>query len=447
MNDRQTDTRTPLGRRFLTVWLGQTASATGSVVSGVGVAVYIFLETGSAAWLGTLTAMAAAPFVLVGPFLAIVDRFPRKSVMIVADTIAATGWLAVLALAMSGRLEAWHLVVAAFVGGVGTAFQFPASQAAIPQLVLPGALDRANGLSQLGPTMGVVLGPILATPLVARWGLEAVVAVDLVTFVVAMATVAAVRFDEVPIDDTDRTAGWKPVVGFLRDEGRPLVGLMLTLGVVNLCLAFFNVSLITAATEIAGAARAGLPLAVAGGAMVAGSLAVGAFGIPERRVRTLAITLWMVALGCAVAASRPSLMLVTLGAGIAVVTVPVVNASVSTVFHERTPGVLQGRVFGIRGAVGRALEPIGSLVAGLAIARVAVPAVQPGTASADVLAPLIGTGPGRGSAIVLLATGLALAGLASWLTWGSLAATIDAASVDREAPPAADPLMESLTAA
>jgi MFS family permease len=417
------------------------------VVSGVGVAVYIFLETGSAAWLGVLTAMAAAPFVLVGPFLAIVDRFPRKSVMIAADTIAATGWLAVLALAMSGRLEAWHLVVAAFVGGVGTAFQFPASQAAIPQLVPPGALDRANGLSQLGPTMGVVLGPILATPLVAHWGLEAVIAVDLVTFVAAMATVATVRFDDVPIDDTDRAAGWKPVLDFLRDEGRPLVGLMLTLGVVNLCLAFFNVSLITAATEIGGAARAGLPLAVAGGAMVAGSLAVGAFGIPERRIRTLAITLWMVAVGCAVAASRPSLVLVTVGAGIALVTVPAVNASISTVFHERTPSLLQGRVFGIRGAVGRALEPIGSLVAGLVIARVAVPAVQPGTASADVLAHLIGTGPGRGSAIVLLATGLVIASLATWLTRGSLAATIDAAPVDRGVLPAADPLMEPLAAA
>ena len=71
----------PLGRRFLTVWVGQTASLVGSAVSGVGVAVWVYLETGSAAWLGVLAAMAAVPAVLAGPFLPIVDRFPRRTTM------------------------------------------------------------------------------------------------------------------------------------------------------------------------------------------------------------------------------------------------------------------------------------------------------------------------------------------------------------------------------
>ncbi len=54
-------TMSTLGHRFFIVWAGQTVSAIGSSLSGVGVAVYVFLETGSAAWLGLLTALAALP--------------------------------------------------------------------------------------------------------------------------------------------------------------------------------------------------------------------------------------------------------------------------------------------------------------------------------------------------------------------------------------------------
>ena len=178
--------RPPLGRRFLTVWAGQTLSAIGSTLSAIGAAVYVFVETGSATWLGVLVASAAIPFVVTGPLLSLVDRFPRRTVMIAADVIAATGTIAALALALAGRLEVWQLAAAGFVGGVGTSFQIPAAQAAVPELVEPEALGRANGLYQLGPAAGIIAGPVLATPLVAWWGVEAVLLADLATFVVAV---------------------------------------------------------------------------------------------------------------------------------------------------------------------------------------------------------------------------------------------------------------------
>ena len=48
-------------------------------------------------------------------------------------------------------------------------------------LVDPAALARANGLAQLGPAAGIVIGPALASPLVARWGIEDVLGLDLAT--------------------------------------------------------------------------------------------------------------------------------------------------------------------------------------------------------------------------------------------------------------------------
>ncbi|MFP5489103.1 MAG: hypothetical protein ACLGHQ_12460, partial [Acidimicrobiia bacterium] len=96
-------TAPPLGRAFLAVWFGQTVSLIGSSVSAIGVAVWVFLETGSAAWLGVLAAMAAVPTLVAGPFLPIVDRFPRRTRMIAADTAATVGTVVALGRAAHGR--------------------------------------------------------------------------------------------------------------------------------------------------------------------------------------------------------------------------------------------------------------------------------------------------------------------------------------------------------
>jgi MFS family permease len=415
--------RPPLGRRFVTVWAGQTLSAIGSVLSGIGVAVYVFLETGSTAWLGLLAALAAVPYVVTGPLLPVVDRFPRRTVMIAGDVLASVGSVIALVLAMAGRLEVWHLAAAGFVGGLGSSFQFPAFQAAVPLLVESDALGRANGLNQLGPAVGIVIGPVLATPLIAWWGIEAVLIADLATFAIAVVATLAVRFGTASplVDDgadasaTPDDGTWRTTWAWLRRTGRPLVVLLAAMAVVNFCLAFFNIALIALATDVAGAARAGLVLGAGGVTMIVGTLMVGHRGVPERRVRMFAFALALFGLGCAIAASRPAFGLLIVGVIVALAAVPAVNAAVATIFHERVPGSMQGRVFGLRSAIGRALEPVGSLVGGLTIAHIAVPAMTDGGAAAGSLGALLGTGPERGAAAVLLVTGLALVTLGVWL--------------------------------
>jgi DHA3 family macrolide efflux protein-like MFS transporter len=416
----------PLGHPFLIVWFGQTVSAIGSAVAGIGLAVYVFLQTDSAAWLGVLSALAAVPFALAGPFMPLVDRISRRRMMIIGDCVAAAGPATALALSFAGALEMWHLAVAVFIGGVGSAFQNPAAQAAVPLLVDRASVDRANGLSQLGPALAMVAGPLVATPLVAWWGIRAVLIVDLVTFAFAVVTVGAVRFHGDLGDDHARTSvtpagrGWKEATGWLRGEGRPLLALMCAGAVTNFCLSLFNVSLLALATELGGAAKAGIVIAAVGGAAIAGSLIAARRGIPDDRVMVFSGGLGLTAVGCVVAAARPSFAIVMLGAILAVVAIPMVNATSATMFHERVPREIQGRVFGVRGAIGRSLDPVGALVAGFAISRIAEPAMREGGVLAPSLGSFVGSGPGRGPAVVLLVAGLSLGAIAWWLAKSSI---------------------------
>jgi MFS family permease len=426
-----TPTPRPLGRAFWRIWSAQTVSTLGSSVAGFGIAVHVFLDSGNAVWLGLLMAAASLPFVVLAPLLGRIDRFERRTVMITGDLIAAVGTVTALVFALTGRLEVWHLVIAAVIGGIGTAIQMPAAQAAIPALVGRDQLDRANGLAQIGPAGGIVAAPVIATMLVAQWGITAVLIADVVSFAVAVVATALTPFrshllgdvvDDVDprpsattdaaSDSTHPASGWTPVFEWMRTSGRGVAALMAVSATVNLCLGFFNVALVAVVATV-DEQWAGVPLAVGGIAMIGSSMVIGQRGLPERRVPAIALGVCMLAAGCTICGLRPSLAVVAIGAAIALAAVPVVSSAASTMLHERVPTALQGRMFALRGGISRSLDPLGAVVAGVVISVLAEPAMSPGGALDRTFGRLLATGAGRGAALVMIFVGLALAVIAA----------------------------------
>ncbi len=410
----------PLGAAFWRIWSAQTVSTLGSAVAGFGIAVHVFLDSGNALWLGVLMAAAGLPFVVLAPLLGRIDRFDRRTVMIVGDSVAAVGTLAALAFALGGSLEVWHLVTAAVIGGIGTAIQMPAAQAAVPALVQPDSLDRANGLSQIGPAGGIVAAPVIATMLVSRWGITAVLIVDAVTFAVAVIATALTPFRSRPdhhvehhLDDSDRCdstveqKGWAPVFDWMRGPGHGVAALLALSATVNLCLGFFNVALVAVVATI-DEQWAGLPLAAGGVAMLGAGIVIGRRGLPDRRVPAITMGLFMLAAGCAICGLRPSLTVVALGAAVALAAVPILSTASTTMLHERVPAGMHGRMFALRGGISRALDPIGAVMAGVTISALAEPAMSPDGALHRTAGRVLATGDGRGAALVMVLVGSAI---------------------------------------
>ena len=402
-----------LGRTFVRICITQTLSIIGSTLSSIGVAVYVYLETGDPRWLGALMASSSAPFLVMAPLLARLDRCSRRSMLLVGDCLAAIGPVLALTLALAGRLAVWHLLVVGLLSGIGNAVQAPAASAMVPALVPSGSpemLARANGLFQLGPAAGIVVGPAVATPLVAWFGVEAVLLVDVATFVVAVTVTLLTPFtdavDARPVADDD--GSWRAALSWLWSEGRALVVLLVAMGVVNFLLSFFNISMLAVSTDVGGAALAGVAIALGGMAMIGGSFATGRVGVATRPVHVFAVALSVTALGCGVAALRPWFPLVVAGVVVALAPVSLVNAGVATLFHTRVPVGLHGRVFAVRSTIARSLDPIGAVLAGLVIAEIAAPTMSDGGAVASAFGWVLTTGPERGAALVLLCTGLGL---------------------------------------
>ncbi len=143
--------------RSAALWLDQVARP-----------VLVYELTGSAVLLGTVLAARMAPNLVLGIFAgAIVDRYPRRTILVLsqAGNVVAAGALFLLLLA--DIAEAWHVILLAAAAGVNIAFFQPARQAILPAMVPASALRPAVALSQTANTVMRIGGALLAGLLLA----------------------------------------------------------------------------------------------------------------------------------------------------------------------------------------------------------------------------------------------------------------------------------------
>ena len=132
-------------RTFFTIAFGQFISLVGSSLTGFALGIWVFQETGSVTLLSLIFMMAMVPGTILAPFAgALVDRGDRKTIMLLADSVAAVTTLAVALLVLTGRQELWNIFVLVTVGPVAKTFQVPAYVASVPLLVPKRHLGRAD---------------------------------------------------------------------------------------------------------------------------------------------------------------------------------------------------------------------------------------------------------------------------------------------------------------
>jgi DHA3 family tetracycline resistance protein-like MFS transporter len=194
--DRRMRILVPLRHRdFRMLWTGMTASLLGDGIFYVALAwqAYELSNTPSAlSMIGVAMTVPHVVFLLAGGVVS--DRFDRRKVMIAADLMRAVAVGALGALALSGRLELWHMFVLSGVFGAGTAFFGPAFDAIVPGLVPDAELNQANSLDQLvRPAALRMLGPALGGWIVATGDPGTAFVVDACTFAFSIACVALMR--------------------------------------------------------------------------------------------------------------------------------------------------------------------------------------------------------------------------------------------------------------
>lgn len=359
-------------RDFLRVWAGQFVSTLGDGVHRIAVLWWARQATGSNLIVVLVALASVLPTLAAAPMAGwLVDRFPRRGLMLAADGVRVLT-SATLATALWAGWTSTALVMAvSAVAAIAAAVFDPALMASVSVLVPEECRAKANSMIGGGGALAGIGGPALGGLLIGTVGTTAAFWFDAATFLVSLLMVAASAIpmpvrDATTDDDGSFAAGWRVV-----RSNRSVRDLVVVAAGLNLCVAPLSVLIVGLAAgplQLGGSGfgllEAAIPVGVVAGFLVAPSVA--------GRQRAAVVALFGVgaAIGVAGAVSWTwwaGLALVLAGVGVGVA-----NTILPTRFHGMIEPAMQGRVFSVVGAMGQAGRPVGLLLAVPLLAGVGV---------------------------------------------------------------------------
>ncbi len=400
-------------RTFLLIWLGQLFSILGSGLSSFALGVWIYQQTGQATPFTLTVLFGSLPRLLMMPFAgSLADRWNRRLIMILADTGAALGTVAIAFLLFFGNLQVWHIYIIVVFSSMFSAFQEPAYMASITMLVPKKDFARANGMTQMGQAIGSIVTPLLAGILFVAIGLKGVILIDLATFFLAVTPLFIVRIPQPKVEESsdgkktvasDFAKGWQ----FISSRSG-LLGLLLYYAMVNFLLNAVSVLAPPMILAVHSASVLGGVQAVIGVGMLCGGLLMSTWGGPKtRRIPKIIGFITLAVLGVTIAGLGASPIFPGLGLFILLFFVPIASGTSMAIWQSKVPPEMQGRVFSVRSMISQSMMPLAFLISGPLADRVFEPLMRDGGALANTfLGTLIGTGPGRGIGLMFVISGV-----------------------------------------
>ncbi|MEO1348166.1 MAG: MFS transporter [Cyanobacteria bacterium J06635_15] len=410
-------------RTFTLIWFGQLVSTIGSYMSEFALILWAWELTGSAtaiALVGFFSQLPRIPITLIAGV--IVDRFNRKQLMMLGDSIAALSTVGIGILYLSGALQIWHLYLAAGLMGSFGQIQSLAYQTSISLLVPPHQLTRSNSMNSAVHYSAVILGPAIAGTLYPVIGLLGILLIDLATFGVAIALLINLSIPQPQAQPETKleTLFAQLTFGFRYVWQQPNLRVLL---LVTATFWFFHDlggavydPMILARTN--GSARV---LASAGAAAgiggITGAIALSAWGGPKRRVVGMlagfigaGLSKTVFGLGRSPQVWIPAQLCSSLN-------FPLLGSSETALWMNHIAPEIQGRVFASNALVVQSVSAIAALLAGPLADRWFEPTMSPGSSLSKLFGPAFGTGPGIGMALlyVLCALSMTFVGISGCL--------------------------------
>jgi MFS family permease len=361
-------TFTSLEVRNYRLWFG------GGFVSNVGTwmgrvgqdwLVLTVLTSGSATALGIVTGLQFLPFLLLAPWAGLIaDRFPRRRILFLTQSMLAVSSLVLGVLAVTGTAQLWHVYVIALLQGVTTAIDNPARQAFVSDLVPPDKLSNAVALNSASFNAGRLIGPGLAGLVIAWWGTGEALLLNTVTFLFVLAALVRIRGAE--LRGLPRGAGRGGIregFSYVRHR-RDIQLVMLLVFVLGTFGMNFQITTALIATQVfdKGAGEYGLLGSIMAIGSLTGALLAARRKEPRLRILLLALAGFTVAAG--IAALAPTywffaIALIPVGLS-ALTAMTTANAMVQT----RVAPEMRGRVMALYMAIFMGGTPAGAPMIG-----------------------------------------------------------------------------------
>lgn len=373
----------PWKTRFFTIWSGQALSILGSQLVQFALIWYLTVQTGSATVLATASLVGMLPNVVLGPFIGtLVDRWNRRRIMLIADSIVALATLLLVALFTLDVVEVWHIYAVIFIRSLASTFHGNAMSASTSLMVPVEQLTRIQGLNQLlNGGLNMVAAPLGAL-LLGMLPMQGILSIDVITALFAILPLAFIHVPQPERNavDAEKTTVWTDFKAGLRYmiswPGLLIIGLM-TVGINFTIIPAFSLLPLMIKDYFGGSAiHLSWVESAMGAGMIVGGALLGLWGGFSRKILTSLVGLMGMGAGTLILALAPSsaISLAVGGALFVGLMTPITMGPFFAVIQSTVEPDMQARVISLLSSVGTGIAPLGLMIAGPVADRVGIQA-------------------------------------------------------------------------
>jgi MFS family permease len=398
-------------RTFVILWGGQFVSSIGTFLADFALGIYVYRLTDSATTLGLVYALPILPLILVSPIAgSLVDRWGNRIALLVGDVGAMIIALVLAALLITHTFQVWHVYVIVATSSVLLALQLPAFESSVPRLAPKRRIGQANGMRLFATAASQVLAPVLGGVLLITIGIRGIVLINCLSYGVAVVTLLFIRIPRATGRDGDAAQRPVTVLHGIREAWRYLVArpgilaLMFFLGIISTFTGFVEVLINPLALAFASPGALGAVLSVGGLGMIVGSLVMSVRS-PRRRIRGVLGFSLLLGAAIVLGSLRPSVPLMAVAAFILLGCSAFIVGCSQNIWQTKVDQRLMGRVMALKNVIVFGLQFVGFVLAGPIADHIFQPLVGRDHVRFPVVAALVGNGPGRGFALLLMVMG------------------------------------------
>ena len=364
-------------RNFRLFFVGQLVSLTGTWMQNTAQGWLVYQLTGSKVLLGTVAAVSTLPMLLLSLWGgSVADRHPKRTVIIYTQVAMMLTAFVFAALVGGGRIQPWHILTLAALGGVAMAFDMPARQAFMVEMTSAEHLMNAISLNSSIVNGARVVGPAVAGLLMAHVGLAWCFLLNGVSFIAVIAGLLMMRLPAFVPPQKPRSAGRHILEGFQYVGAHRRVRLLLLLfAVVGIFGWSYAVLLPAYATDILHVNESGygVLLSANGFGALLGALTVATYGGRVRPRLMILGGLWLFSAMLALLAIVRWYPLALLCLAVGGWGMLLYFSTTNTLIQSHVADAMRGRVMGIWALVFGGMMPLGGLESGFLSHAVGVP--------------------------------------------------------------------------
>lgn len=362
---------------FFTIWGGQALSLLGSQLVQFALIWHLTVKTGSATVLATASLVGMLPQVILGPLVGtLVDRWNRRWIMLLADSIITLATIALVVLFAMDAAAIWHIYLAMFIRSLAGSFHGNAMNASTSLMVPIEKLTRVQGINQmLNGGLNVVSAPMGAL-LLGVLPIQGILIIDVITALIAILPLAFIqipqpaRISQEEMDHDVQTTVWEDFKAGLQYmlgwPGLLIVSLMAV--VINFVFmpAYSLLPLLVKDYFGGNAIQLSWVESAIGIGIIAGGALLSIWGGFERKTLTSMIGLMGLGAGTLILGLAPSsaILLAVGGALLMGLMNPITNGPIFAVIQSTVEPDMQARIFSLLTSLCGGMALVGLMIAG-----------------------------------------------------------------------------------